>query len=151
EPSGSGSKDWARASRICALAILATCATAQAAPLTWPQYHGVPSHQGVNPLQHAVGRDNIFALSLSWIAVGVSVALGSVFHSSPTIADGLAYFGDGAGRFYAFNANQCVGQCTAVWRADLGQSIYNTPAVANGIVYVGTASFLGRLFAFPAA
>ena len=31
------------------------------------------------------------------------------------------------------------------------QGIYNSPAVANGVVYIGTSSNQGRLFAFNAA
>lgn len=125
---------------------------ASAAPLPWRQFHGRPNHQGVNPFEQEVGVDNVNQLSLEWIGVGTPSQFGTVFHSSPAIVGGLAYFGDSGGNFYAFNANGC-GQdvCNPVWQAPLVEGIYNSPAVANGVVYVGTASPLGRLWAFDAA
>src|SRR4029079_17337559 len=51
-----------------------------------------------------------------------------------------------------FPAGGCgQGYCPAAWRAPLVESIYNSPAVADGVVYIGTASVQGALVAFPAA
>ncbi len=38
-----------------------------------------------------------------------------------------------------------------VWRLNLGQGIYNTPALVGGVLYVGTASPEGRFYAFDVA
>jgi outer membrane protein assembly factor BamB len=126
--------------------------SALAAPVAWRQFHGRPTHQGFNPQEQTVGANNVTNLSLEWIGVGVSSQFSLIFRSSPAIVGGFAYFGDTGGMLYAFRANGCGGsQCSPAWRAPLVQSIYNSPAVADGIVYVGTASKQGRLFAFDAA
>ena len=53
---------------------------------------------------------------------------------------------------YSFPANGCgQSQCNPAWRAPLVEGIYNSPAVVDGVVYVGTASNQGRLYAFDAA
>jgi outer membrane protein assembly factor BamB len=123
-----------------------------AAPLNWPQFHGRPTHVGFNTREQTVGVGNVFNLSLEWLGLGDASDFGVVFNSAPAIANGFAYFGDTNGTLYAFNANGC-GQdfCSPVWKAPLVQSIYNSPAVADGIVYVGTSSTKGALFAFDAA
>ena len=118
----------------------------------WRQFHGRPTHQGFNPQEQTVGPDNVTNLSLRWTGVGVTDQFGLVFRSSPAIAGGFAYFGDTNGMLYAFRANGCGGsQCSPVWRAPLVQGIYSSPAVVDGVVYVGTSSPQGRLFAFDAA
>ena len=153
--------------KLFAAGLLILCSLAQADPVgtdvaplgrapaaqrNWPQFHGGPTHLGVNPLERSVGPSNVRSLSLAWINVGVSSQFGSVFRSSPAVVDGLAYFGDTDGNLYAFNANACgPGQCGPVWRARLVQDIYSSPAVANGVLYIGTSSVEGRLFAFNAA
>jgi outer membrane protein assembly factor BamB len=119
----------------------------------WRQFRGKPHHKGVNPLETAVGVNNVFNLSLDWVGLGDSSEFGSVFNSSPSIAGGLAYFGDTNNTLYAFDANGCgQGVCEPVWEAILmGGGIYNSPAVVNGVVYVGTSSTEGALYAFDAA
>jgi serine/threonine-protein kinase len=66
------------------------------------------------------------------------------------VAAGFVYFGTYAGQLLAFPAH-CVDECDPAWRIQLGEGIFNTPAIANGILYVGTASDLGRLYAFDLA
>jgi outer membrane protein assembly factor BamB len=129
-----------------------TTAAPQAPANWWPQFHGRPAHQGVNPREHTVGVANVNGLQLKWLGLGEPSQFGVVFKSSPAIAGGLAYFGDTNGTLYAFKASGC-GQsaCEPVWRAPLVEGIFNSPAVAEGIVYVGTSSFKGALFAFDAA
>jgi outer membrane protein assembly factor BamB len=122
-------------------------------PAVWRQFHGKPHHQGVNPFEHTVGVDNVWSLGLDWAGFGDSSEFGSVYNSAPAIAGGLAYFGDTNGELYAFDANGC-GQsaCEPVWKAILmGGGIYNSPAVVNGVVYVGTSSTEGALYALDAA
>ena len=152
-----------KSTRGSAVALLATAlftvsgggAVAQdaEAPLvSWPQYHGEPAHKGVNPLEQTVGVNNVTQLGLRWIGVGHSSKFGNVYRSSPAIADGLAFFGDTDGNFYAYPAGGCGNSvCPPTWWTQLVESIYDSPAVADGVVYVGTSSTQGALYAFPAA
>jgi outer membrane protein assembly factor BamB len=119
-----------------------------AGPVDWPQFHGGPTHRGVNPLEREVGAREAGSLSLSWIGNGATTVPDLVYRSSPTVVDGVVYFGTEVGQLLAFPARCPRPQCEPLWRVALGQSIYNTPAVVNGLLYVGTASRLGRLWAF---
>jgi outer membrane protein assembly factor BamB len=121
-----------------------------AASVDWPQYHGEPAHQGLNRAEDLVGPDNVAQLSLSWIGNGATSAEDLVFRSSPTVVDGYVYFGTDAGQLLAFPAH-CQSDCQPAWRVQLGEGVYNTPAVVDGILYIGTASSLGHLYAFDVA
>ena len=117
-----------------------------------PQFHGRPNHQGFNPYERTVGAGNVSNLSRKWVGFGDTSEFGTVFNSSPAIAGGVAYFGDTNGTLYAFKSTGCGSDvCEPLWRAPLVQGIYNSPAVMDGIVYVGTSSVEGALFAFDAA
>jgi outer membrane protein assembly factor BamB len=81
--------------------------------------------------------------------------------SSPTVANGIVYIGSGTSIFgtnnlYAFDAagtTNCSGSpktCQPLWSAQVPGRIQPlSPAVANGVVYVGTS--LGLLFVYDAA
>jgi outer membrane protein assembly factor BamB len=117
----------------------------------WRQFHGHPTHRGFNAFERDVGPRNVSNLSLAWIGNGATVGEDLVFGSSPTVVDGFVYFGTAQGQLLAF-ADECGGsECLPAWRLDLGESILNTPAVVNGVLYVGTASPLGKLHAFDVA
>jgi len=62
----------------------------------------------------------------------------------PAVQDGVAYFGDVDGTFYAVDANGHV-----VWQSHLDGDVTASPAVENGIVYFATAD--GQVFARQAA
>jgi outer membrane protein assembly factor BamB len=72
---------------------------------------------------------------------------GNLLMSSPAVANGVVYVGSGTfGTLYAFSAagsTGCSGSpktCAALWTASLGSECecLSSPAVANGVVYVGT-------------
>ena len=133
---------------------LALSAPAWAEPplVDWLQFHGEPQHRGENAFEQTVGPANVNQLGLKWIGNGLPSKFGNVYRSSPAVVGGLAFFGDTDGNFYAFPANGCGNSvCPPVWWTRLVESIYDSPAVADGIVYVGTASPQGALYAFPAA
>jgi outer membrane protein assembly factor BamB len=76
--------------------------------------------------------------------------------SSPAVVNRVAYVGSADGKLYAFDATgstHCSGipkKCTPVWTAVTGGMITTqAPAVASGIVYIG--SFDKKLYAFDAA
>ena len=79
--------------------------------------------------------------------------------SSPAVAGGVVYVGtESVGEdhnLYAFDAagsTNCAGTpktCTPLWVATMGSVVYSSPAVAGGVVYVGSEN--GLLYAFDAA
>jgi outer membrane protein assembly factor BamB len=76
--------------------------------------------------------------------------------SPPKVVNGVVYVGAQDGKLYAFDAagsTGCAGTpvktCAPLWTAATGSEIAATPAVVNGVVYVGATD--GRLFGFDAA
>jgi outer membrane protein assembly factor BamB len=59
--------------------------------------------------------------------------------------------GSGDGKLYAFKADCGSGgaSCSPLWTGATGGFIDSSPAVANGVVYVGSADH--KLYAFPAS
>jgi eukaryotic-like serine/threonine-protein kinase len=68
-----------------------------------------------------------------------------VFLSSPTVVDGVVYFGSGDGKVYAVDA--ASGELR--WSFATGDVVHASPAVAGGVVYVG--SWDGDFYAIDAA
>jgi outer membrane protein assembly factor BamB len=139
------------------VALLAAVPTARPAPaaagatVDWPRFHGTADNRGFNRFETEVGAANVGNLSLSWIGNGATTDPDIVFRSSPAVAGGFVYFGTELGQLLAFPDHCRESQCDPAWRVDLPQSIYDTPAVVDGVLYVGTASRLGRLYAFDVA
>jgi outer membrane protein assembly factor BamB len=88
-----------------------------------------------------------------WTATGA----GGV--SPPAVAGGVVYTGVGDGNLYAFSAADTTGcsgtppnrTCTPLWTGNTSGGGFNAaPAVAGGVVYVGSAN-TGKLYAFSAA
>ncbi len=70
---------------------------------------------------------------------------GSIYKSSPTVANGTAYVGVSDNSLYAFD----VETGTEKWSAATGDNVAsNSPTVANGTVYIG--SYDGSVYAFDA-
>ena len=69
--------------------------------------------------------------------------------SSPAVANGVVYIGDGNGKVYALNASTG----TQIWNYTTENSEYyeyiTSPAVANGVVYVGSDD--GKVYALNAS
>ena len=133
-------------------AVAATTLGTLGQKITWPEFHGTGDSRGYNKQEATVGPDNVFSLGLSWIGNGASQQEDLVFNSSPVLAKGLVFFGTSAGQVLAFRANGCGdSECFPVWRSQLSQGIFSTPAYFNGMLYVGTTSPEGALYAFTAA
>ncbi len=74
------------------------------------------------------------------------IASGTLFESSPAVANGVVYIGGGDGMLYAFDAagatNCTAGSpptCPALWTGTTtANPIESSPAVAGGVVYVGS-------------
>jgi outer membrane protein assembly factor BamB len=102
----------------------------------------------------AAGATNCSAGICQPLLVGLTG--GAINRSSPAVAGDKAYVGSTDGKLYAFDANganNCGGgttkTCFPLWTASTGFIIDSSPAVANGIVYVGSQD--GKLYAFDAA
>jgi outer membrane protein assembly factor BamB len=72
-----------------------------------------------------------------------TAATGGTIESTPTVGDGVVYVGSDDGKLYAFDATGCgTKQCAPLWTGDLGgQSspvFESSPALANGMVYIGS-------------
>ncbi len=66
--------------------------------------------------------------------------------SSPAIADDKLYIGSRPGYIYAFDAIQS-GTPTYLWRRSLGGAVDSSPAISDGVVYVGTHGGGGSIYA----
>ena len=80
---------------------------------------------------------------------------GGGLDSSPAVANGVVYVGANDDKLYAFDANGSTNctvsggrkRCTPLWTAATGEDIdFSSPAVANGVVYVGSDD--DNLYAF---
>lgn len=90
----------------------------------------------------------MYALNASTGAILWSTLMGgSVSYSSPAVASSLVYIGAGDGLLYAFNA----ADGTIDWTSPNIGNVIASPAVANGMVYIG-GNGIGNhmLFAFNA-
>jgi outer membrane protein assembly factor BamB len=74
-----------------------------------------------------------------------TAATGGAVRSSPAVANGNVYVGSDDGKLYAFDAegafNCAAGPpmtCLARWVTATGALVRSSPAVANGVVYVGS-------------
>ena len=63
------------------------------------------------------------------------------------MANGVVYVGSGDGKLYAFDAAGTTGcsgtaprTCAPLWTAATGGAVSSSPAVANGVVYVGSTT-----------
>jgi outer membrane protein assembly factor BamB len=88
---------------------------------SWPMWRHDPAHS-------AIGQAGPANLTLRW-----KFATGGAVVSSPSIADGIAYFGSQDKNIYAISARDG----SFVWKFPTQGRIESSPAVANGKVYTG--------------
>ena len=60
----------------------------------------------------------------------------------------MIYFGTGFGGLFAFSEDCATEACEPAWSKKLPNGIASTPAVVDGVLYVGTVGFMGRFYAF---
>ena len=102
---------------------------------------------------------NLYAFAVGCAAGGATCtplwtgATGDAIDSSPAVANGVVYVGSLDASLYAFDAagvTGCTGSpktCAPLWTGATGDHImFSSPAVANGVVYIGSAD--GNLYAF---
>ncbi len=85
-----------------------------------------------------------------------TATVGSPVFSSPIVANGFVYVSSDDGKLYVFDAagtTGCAGTpktCSPVWTATIGGGMQgSSPAIANGVAYVGSKD--GKVYAFDAA
>ena len=98
--------------------------------------HGVSTNGGISRWSLETGPD----LPTAWGYEGWDYIM-----SSPTVVDGVAYWGSGDGYVYAVT----VESGEELWRFSTGGRVRSTPAVVNGQLVVGNSS--GFVFALDAA
>jgi hypothetical protein len=115
----------------------------------WPMYGFDAAHTNYNRYENVLSASSLADLKVAW-----SAHLALTGGSSVAVSDGVLYVvgreGKYAGRVFAFATDCGVSgaHCTPLWTAKTGDEIYGAPAVANGVVYVG--SYDGYLYAFDA-
>ena len=127
----------------------------------WAEFRFGPANTGYNPYENVIGPSNVAGLKTAWTGVTGTVQ-GDVVTSSPAVANGVAYIGSAdsqaASKLYAFSAAGTTGcsgtrkTCKPLWTGTIqpfGNYIVSSPAVANGVVYVGSED--GIFYAFSAA
>jgi len=98
----------------------------------WPMYHSDPEHSA-----EGAGPTN---LALKWTFKG-----DAPIQSSPTLVDGVAYFGTLEGTIYAVDVNTA----TELWSFKTDHWVKSTVAVVNGKLYTGTDD--GNIYCLNAA
>jgi outer membrane protein assembly factor BamB len=127
----------------------------------WSKYRFGPANTGYNPYENVIGPSNVAGLKTAWTGATGTVQ-GDVITSSVAVAGGVAYIGSAdsqaASKLYAFSAagtTNCSGTrktCKPLWTGAIqpfGNYIVSSPAVANGVVYVGSED--GIIYAFSAS
>jgi outer membrane protein assembly factor BamB len=91
----------------------------------------------------------------SYLSGLFTAATGGDIWSSPAVAQGVVYVGSADHTLYAFDADgvtSCsaasVSNCAPLWTAATGDVVRSSPAVVNGVVYVGSND--AKLYAFDA-
>ncbi|MGH3459986.1 MAG: PQQ-binding-like beta-propeller repeat protein [Kribbellaceae bacterium] len=136
---------------LCGLAALVMTPLVVSAPASavttgdWTQFRNGADHQGVNTAETVLSPSNVGRLRQQWVT---NIA-GSVW-SSPAIADGRVYAGGLDGRLHALDA--ATGQ--EMWAkpddALAGDWTFTSPAVGDGLVYLGINRPAGEIWAFDA-
>jgi hypothetical protein len=106
----------------------------------WRQFRGAADHRGWNSLESTLSTANVSQLQILW-------RQSAGFNSSPAVARGVVYNGDGG--LYALPADcRTDGDyCAPLWHGDTGYPDWASPAVGGGMVYMQSVN---GLFAFTA-
>jgi polyvinyl alcohol dehydrogenase (cytochrome) len=135
---------------IAASAAVTTCTAARAAmgrtfvpepnAKDWSVYGHDLANTRLNPNEKSVNRKSVARLTQSWSKDGLTGVSGT-----PTVARGVAYFGDWQGTVWAVEAK--TGK--DIWSTKIGSGgfgfIVGAPAIDGDAVYVSTGGKLFRL------
>ncbi len=137
---------------VAAVALFAPAGSAQAATCAapdhpggeWPFYSGTLDGHREQLQESTIGAANASELGVEWKKTTPDKG---VIHSTPVVVDGCVFTGTDLGNVYALNAE--TGE--VVWERALGDGgtgsgfaegagIVGSPAVADGLVYVGATT-----------
>jgi outer membrane protein assembly factor BamB len=117
----------------------------------WMQFGFDAAHGGASPDQTITATQVGAGLKVAWRSTE-SIAS----HASPAVVNGVVYVTSGDEQhldaFDAAGSTNCAGRprrCAPLWTAVVGGATYSSPAVVDGVVYVGSDS--QKLYAFDAA
>src|SRR5260370_12096859 len=96
----------------------------------WSTFGYNAQHTRFNPYETQLTSGNVSGLALDWNYTAGSY----IYSSSPTVVNGIVYFGSWDKNIYAVDANTGA----LKWSYATGHFVYSSPAVVNGIVYVGS-------------
>ena len=120
------------------------CAAPDSPGGEWPFYSGTLDGHREQPEEKSINTGNVSGLGVAWQS---RTADGGVIHSTPVVVDGCVYTGTEFGNVYALNADtgkvvwsQALGEGTRGSSTFEGAGIVGSPAVADGLVYVGTTT-----------
>jgi outer membrane protein assembly factor BamB len=111
-----------------------------------PQYRCGPAHRGVNRLEEVLSPATVGGLEELW---AFTIPDGSIV-ASAAVVDGVVYVpagnGNGSGFLYAVNA--ATGDM--LWRSPNIEAGVSSPAVVDGVAYLGTGIDDGFMYALSA-
>ncbi len=113
-----------------------TGSSADSAGVDWPVYGHDPSNSRTNVAESAVTPASVAKLTKRWSKDGLVGVTGT-----PTVADGVAYFGDWQGAVWAVKAD--TGE--VVWKSPVGGTIVGAPALSDDAVFASSDHTLFRL------
>jgi outer membrane protein assembly factor BamB len=117
-----------------------SASAAFAVSANWSQYRYSPTHRGRDAGENIPSPSNVDNIDVDW-----QFTTGGQVESSPSIVNGIAYFGSYDGDVYAVNATTGA----LVWSYATGGGVFSSPAVVNGIVYIGSTD--DKVYALNAA
>jgi outer membrane protein assembly factor BamB len=107
----------------------------------WRQFRFDNAHSGVNPFENVLSPANVANLEVIW-----SVTTGGLVTSTPAVVADVVYVASGDGRVYALDAHTGV----EIWRSAQIDAGVSSPAVIDGVVYIGTGVDEGAAYALDA-
>jgi outer membrane protein assembly factor BamB/plastocyanin len=125
------------------------CAAADMPGGEWPFYSGTLDGHREQLAESSIHTDNVADLGVAWKTTTPDEG---TIHSTPVVVDGCVYTGTDFGNVYALNADtgkvvweQALGEGVEGSSTFEGAGIVGSPAVANGLVYVGATTPKGAV------
>ncbi|HEX8086454.1 MAG TPA: PQQ-binding-like beta-propeller repeat protein [Solirubrobacteraceae bacterium] len=123
---------------------LARCGAPETTGGDWPFYSGTLDGHREQLAESTIHTGNVDLLGVAW---STATPDGGTIHSTPTVADGCVFTGTDLGNVYALNADtgkvvweQSLGEGTEGSNTFEGAGIVGSPAIADGLVYVGATT-----------
>ena len=112
------------------------------APGDWPKFRYDLANTGYNPNETTLGVSNVSGLQTKW-----TVNTGDQVYSSPAVVGGVLYDASYNGDVYALDASTGA----QLWVTHTGTEFEDSsPAIADGVLYIGSGNDAGRLYAMDA-